>query len=184
MNVVDNELVRKYFGAGMGLSITKEFKLPDVAYNVLMAMQQPIAKGERYLLIDSEVISEKVADSNSLDHTKHLGALRLPDRFQTKDCPCLLCGYHHPVLGGYPAPERGKCDHNGKHLGLLCPEICECNGGAKKCDHPLFQSPGAAVEEKINQMKSYRPDGFLIRWQDEVRFEKELRELVRLARGK
>lgn len=76
-NILDNELVKKYFNCN-SCKETEGQTDWHRAFKILDAMQQPLRKGERYLLIDYEIICEKVADSNSLYHDKHLGARGLP----------------------------------------------------------------------------------------------------------
>lgn len=75
MNILDNELVRKYFYEGDHYLMTDR---------ILEAMQQPIKKGDKYLnLFISGEILEHV--SEYAFPAFHSWALRLPDRFQPKD---------------------------------------------------------------------------------------------------
>ena len=96
MTLLDNELVRKYFGCqdcqeGNSEHVEKLCH-EGMALKILRAMQEPIKKGERYLLIDSEIVGDMVANSNSLDHIRHLGVLRLPGRFQKHKTASQKCG--------------------------------------------------------------------------------------------
>lgn len=77
-----NEPVKKYFSGTVD---------GYMAYSVLYAMQQPIRSGERYLLIDSYgEITEQINEYDDIDHFIHVSRLRLPDRWQNREC--VICG--------------------------------------------------------------------------------------------
>jgi hypothetical protein len=102
MNLLDCELIRKYFGCD------KEHKCEIatcgscMAFNIFYAMRTPIAVGDRVLYIINNAegfeVREKVACS--LGQPLYPFFLRLPDRFQTKACEHegLLC----PGCGAKP----------------------------------------------------------------------------------
>jgi hypothetical protein len=85
MDVLDNELVKKYFGNIQdwkpGEKVAGVVTHGCMAQRILMAMQELIRKGEKYLEIrhDSSV-AEQIAmyDWGVI----HCNLLRLPDRFQ------------------------------------------------------------------------------------------------------
>jgi hypothetical protein len=107
MNILDDKYVRRYFRHCDDQTHDCDGWRSTISEAVLKAMQEPIRKGERYLLIDCEIICEKIAESNTLDHGKHLGSLRLPDRFQTagKDCQHgKLCRCQLSAAGRISAP--------------------------------------------------------------------------------
>jgi hypothetical protein len=88
VDILDNELVRKYFGED------NKFFHEDIAVRVLRAMQEPIRKGERVLefFVEPERWKDAiyVYDGVSLNQF-HPMFMRLPDRFQTaekKECKC------------------------------------------------------------------------------------------------
>jgi hypothetical protein len=100
MNILDNELVRKYFGCqhkANGRNLICDCVAGDAPQKILEAMQQPIRKGEYILQI---MPSGEIHDKNAwVDYDGlHLDLLRLPDRFQKKKCPhlweirCSECG--------------------------------------------------------------------------------------------
>lgn len=100
MSLLENELVKKYFGDQPG-DITGDYCI--MAYRVLAAMQEPIKKGERYLaFLSNDLIREYTADCNVAGGVL-LGHLRLPSRFQTpekcehKEQKCMTCGVEFPV---------------------------------------------------------------------------------------
>jgi hypothetical protein len=178
MNLLDNELVKKYFcyePAG------------GWAYRVLEAMHQPIAKGERYLWISSEgKEAEKVFTADVAVFEKyHPFFLRLPDRFQTEEekvevytkydtcslCKTVtehICEIREPQL----APERGNCVH----------------GPNAQCDSCNTRSPEAAVEEMKDKIHLYfqclRQTAHYHCDDTNCQVLIYLRELLKLARGK
>jgi hypothetical protein len=91
MNILDNELVLKYFKCKcyMPFDNIRKKHGPNMvdeckALKILTAMQQPIRKGEKYLYIGAIggiVEAEAVADDNG----PHTNMLRLPDEFQKQE---------------------------------------------------------------------------------------------------
>lgn len=83
MNILNNSLVKKYFDDCNSC----EGHMNCIARRILEAMQVPIKKGERYLLIaHNGAIEMKVG----LEWPNlHFDVLRLPDRFQIKLCNCI-----------------------------------------------------------------------------------------------
>lgn len=95
-SLLDNELVRKYFGCDIrGVqTLCDHFNQQNchksMSYRVLQAMQQPIRKGERYLVgthKDSDIwrIVEKTWEGTEIKGW-HTAYLRLPDVFQKQEC--------------------------------------------------------------------------------------------------
>lgn len=114
MNLLENELVKKYFGnrhesCPPGCNYGHEEKM---AYRILAAMQEPIKNGERCLnIFGKEPIEDIWNGEMKLD--LHAYILRLPSGFQT--------------------PEKEECDHPFKNLvfqtsGILC---CLCSKTVK-----------------------------------------------------
>lgn len=147
MNILDNELVRLYFGCGRRddkFCADKECNVHQEtwALRFLTAMQEQIKKGEKYLGISSngqiEIHEQKVEDECYLFHPY---ALRLPSRFQPtekKECECV------PVKHGAncwhwndPTQKMGHwaefCEHHSKPSECrycsepgFCKEPCGC----------------------------------------------------------
>lgn len=179
MNLLDNELVRKYFSPNCGC-ITSDNKNEDCmgkfASGVLDAMQQPIRKGERLLCVsgcESEILAvyESVADKRWDDRRSgfHAFWLRLPDAFQKpKGCQhdsysfmCTNCGkpFEQPI--GKPAPSPEGCEGG---------EAVYYRNNAKD-----------AVEEKIVEIRGLGRSGSHFEMEAD-QLEKHLRDLVRIAR--
>lgn len=166
MNILDNDLVKKYFGCGESEHpIYHQCNEPrTLALAIIKAMQEPIRKGDKYLtnsaITDIHRYGDFDREMTALDDIQypfHPFHLRLPDQFQTagkKECACLE---HH------------------------C--YCLCHGNfCKKCDKQIYNEPQPdAVEEKIkeivwgiNNKKGFEfPSG--------SHLVASLRELVRLA---
>lgn len=94
MSILDNDLVRKYFGCdawGGCPDDSGSNENEHIALRIIIAMEEPIGKGERYLDLMGidwreenhlPTVREKIADSD-LDGL-HAYTLRLPDRFQKR----------------------------------------------------------------------------------------------------
>lgn len=91
-DILDNELVKRYFGEGQCqrdltmfcLAVKSSDHAGCIAPRVLRAMQEPIQKGERYLAIqDNAFWVVECCDPCSVIF--HPFMLRLPDRFQQGD---------------------------------------------------------------------------------------------------
>lgn len=183
MNLLDNELVRKYFGCDLrGVqTLCDHFNQQNcdksTSYRILQSLQEPIKKGERYLNFNGNMdLYEEAMTKELTCPSFHPMALRLPDRFQKQEkpsCvhhlmpPCGFCGAV-PVYYEQPKPSPEKCVYN--------------HGTGSKCDcKPKDEEAlySREVEEKIETMiKSYvpvfgYPSGFL---------RTELRSLLKLIR--
>lgn len=110
-NILDNELVCKYFGEITDPGIWKY----EIAYNILQAMQEPIRRIDKYLCIHrnektGEISFCEARGNISLENHWHPECLRLPDKFQHQhDWKC-ECG------AGLIVPETDKsqkreCEH-------------------------------------------------------------------------
>lgn len=90
MSILENELVKKYFGCATAhYRDMKTFKLSPcycLANHVLAAMETEIEKGDRLLTLGE--IWEKNIWSGNTTLGFHPYHLRLPDRFQAKECVC------------------------------------------------------------------------------------------------
>lgn len=99
MNLLDNELVQKYFGCHPAHNHAGELGVKcrnEQAMAVLTAMQQPIRESDLYLSLNdrytSELLKWTVPDPIDLFHGFQL---RLPNKFQTEKhdkykCDCRL----------------------------------------------------------------------------------------------
>lgn len=117
MNILENELVKKYFGIYHCEHLARLMREPGtlcefcMSRNILQAMQEPINEGDLLLELGSRVEGYKNKTITATDSgygVMHPYFLRLPDRFQAekKECshenmpPCGFCGaipiYKHP----------------------------------------------------------------------------------------
>lgn len=180
MNILDNELVKKYF--------YDENKLQArtyMAYLIVEGMQQVINKGERCLMIGQNgAVTETVWMGDPLLGIRS-NAIRLPDPFQKKEF-CEYCGerttfpnenYHKACE---PVQKR-ECE-SAKQV-----HFCDC----EFCGHPdtkflretkVGELQREAVEEKIEDIRR--------KWcgygqppiENGFQLAAELRELVAVAR--
>ena len=152
MDILQNELVKKYF---------------NNAEEVISSMQEPIRKGERYLWWSIDYSGQWVEQTQTADIDGfHPFKLRLPDKFQKKECPnvSLECSCGKIVSHSAPDvrhPWRDECGCGIK----LC---AKCNG---KCDE---------VEEKIEELANHYCA--VTHPHSDCNKREQLRELVRLAR--
>lgn len=140
MNILDNELVRRYFWCNPGCE-SWESHYSHMAHRVLLAMQEPIRKGERYLYWSLDYPESWVEQTQTNDDDSfHPLKLRLPDRFQKRECECICHNTkeNHNCCENMnkPQPEAQKCDCVGNSLGPNC-KI-----------HPQYDNPKDEVEEK------------------------------------
>lgn len=156
-SILDNEKVREYFGecvCGQDCDTPCRY----AADAVLRAMQQPIKRGERYLVIrmkggyEIDVIEEVEASFTRDPLTGwHSSYLRLPDRWQKKECCTWV----------------GRCD------------TCGRDKYAEDQPAPEPEKESSAVEEKIKELViGHKPS-----CDATEDFEDQLRALVALARG-
>lgn len=172
MNILDNELVLKYFECienehpnrtVSGSAITNHNCTQAMAERVLLAMQEPIIQGEKYLAWNRvmQTVNERIMSPASGGSVYDLN-LRLPDKFQNQkpDKVC-ECGDSHPCAGSYhPAPSQTCNDPKAHGCGLP-------------------PKPSGAVEEKIRSLT------MLMSCRHPTNCEcvgKELRELVARVR--
>lgn len=187
-NLLDNDKVRKYFGDD---SYINEEYFGDMSYSIIKSMQQPIKAGERVLILDVEWGVQDTVMAFDNDGF-HFDVLRLPDRFQKKQCSgkekytCIYCGNE---LVHKPAPEARAtcpmCNPLPCPIGGHMPEPEKCGCGGCNCHSGVCHShcpnckPSSAVEEKIRTLQ--------YEWAPEIgmdtRFTIQLRELVKLAQG-
>lgn len=161
MNILENELVRKYFGENDSRSQDRRTNWA-MSHRILRAMQEPIKKGEGILQImsDDRVIEKTEAYG---DHFNlHLDLLRLPDRFQKQECQfCETYKIH--ICDPKPTPEPDlswKC-----HCGVLYPSEL----------HKQNCKPKDEVEEKLKVIEK-------VCSMNGLNLGINLRELVALAR--
>lgn len=192
-SLLDNELVKKYFGYDncLGLGGSGKCTHPNcMALRILKSQQQPIRKGERYLFWHKDKVTEMVwEDFMATIEESHAEHLRLPDAFQpqnqkqepiTKNCACgefrfwstihRVDGPCYQIDKPTPSPEKCECSPACNH-GYS--EHCNCCGAL---DKPKDAVPpfSREVEAKI--------DSIVMNWSKQDNLIKELRDLVRLAR--
>lgn len=195
MNILDNELVLKYFGCTTAhYRDMKTMKLSPcycLSIHVLNAMQQPIRKGERILVIESDDSIRSTSAVRDADHI-HPFDLRLPDAFQKQPhiCNCEFCRSPETFVLGETPEEYEKCTTACKCKSSPSPEkcACVCHTGLRMMKHSCCceatweeGKPKDAVEEKIERLTDIYKGPFDLPngW---ITFKEELRELVRLAR--
>lgn len=183
MNLIHNELVRKYFGSDTCLkadTVDHDW-LNCMAKNVIEAMQTPIRKGERYLdiydfkimIAQSEFLSESMALSDW-----HPSALRLPDVFQKQECACKNMQIGYQVHSENVCSEFSDKNLAGHHYikPPPSPEKCDCLHPSCSTCSPGNLKPKDAVDKQIEWIVSNEvPDA-------KDALESSLRDLVRLAR--
>lgn len=89
MSILKNELVRKYFCFHEGCPLECRLEHREVvSARVIAAMEAEIKKGELYLVMDPKgsLWTETAVDNFQLGF--HPAFIRLPDRFQAKECKC------------------------------------------------------------------------------------------------
>lgn len=156
MNLLEHELVRKYFKSccgddGRGNGRGHSGPCPDFSAVVLKAMQEPIRYGERYLQIwdDEGHLVEVKNCTIEQAQAWHPNILRLPERFQKPDkCLCYRATDYH--------------------------KVCDCN-----CHQAVEEKIDAMLREFANDLAVKNPNG--VCW-DYCKFREHLRELVSLAR--
>ena len=127
-NILDNELVKKYFG-NLDSRSKERRRNWAMADAVLSAMQEPIRKGQRVLrhdgMGDHAVWTESIVGDEDKFYTQatnewHPGLLILPPAFQKKECragflKCRDCGeeiIHKPKPAPEHVPGCEQHDHN------------------------------------------------------------------------
>lgn len=185
MDILDNELVKKYFRC-KECSVCRDWPVQGIAWHVLISMQEPIKKGERYLCIkfNGDIVEESCF---AVVFYPHWHCLRLPDRFQKeekKECDhpyralrydtsgtrCMDC--MQTMNSDSLKSETEKCTHNYGAMGVGCMPGSGCKGRFIIKDE---------VEEKI---KVILREIITPHYNSSFDIERELRELVELARGK
>lgn len=136
MNILDNELVRKYFGSdhNFNCDCSSWEHRALLSESLITAMQQPIRKGDRALEYFVSMDKwQEIVWSLTPSEGYHPVFLRLPDRFQGEkecDCPCHtrqgcgICYEDHRK----PQPEAEKCEgwHNSCVACLKCLACKKC----------------------------------------------------------
>lgn len=166
-SILDNELVRKYFDCAGFTDCTQHDCKEVVAYKILQSMQQPIKKGEGYLLqLESGEFIARFCGEETRAYF-HPYALRLPDRFQKpRKCHCGTSEIIHRI--------EGPCYHinNDKPSPEKCCFLQNYPGREHDRDCPAM--PKDEVEEKM--------DSIVMNWSQQDNLIQELRALVKLAR--
>lgn len=182
MNILDNALVLKYFGweypcgHANGPTGMRIYCDACLSLNVLLAMQEPIQKGERILEWCQVGVQETIASYDMEEY--HPINLRLPTRFQAQEKKDVevwekwdTCGICKQAVSHtcHPPPSE-NC------------EPCKdktCEWPERPCSNPCRHSSKSsrAVEAKISELANGMACGECFR-----DAEAELRELVKLAR--
>lgn len=179
VTLLENELVRKYFKAEACIHVPLSGTCDGcVALRILKAMQQPIQKGNRLLVIGTDSLiyeTDAIKDHNGI----HPFDLRLPDAFQKQEKEC----------DGIATWKESHCPGcTAKQISRRCfeinrpPEKCFCGGSDMDGHIPTeghdTHRPKDAVEEKIKYIR----DGWANPFGTKAEFEAVLRDLVRLAK--
>lgn len=140
MNILDNELVRKYFaGCDHASDSFNSGCLCRLNYaaKILRAMQQPIREGDRMLRVASTGFVDDQTAGGLIDDPLHFEYLRLPDRFQKAECQ--ICNGEY-ILFSRVGAIWNVC---GKHLRPNCnppkpddaveKKECICDNWQTKC---------------------------------------------------
>lgn len=212
MNILENELVRKYFGCHCPpeqntLAGYHPENCSDkaIALRILQAMQEPIKKGESYLNSANKNDWIRLDDCPIDIEDFHPFGLRLPDQFQSPKPSTAKC--LHKTSGcycSYSITGHECCGYLNHHIGCICHLQKPCShqsSPAKECSHctgilerhqlenqneclcQCHKTPlYDLVEEKIKEIK------FELIWSNDKQaylihpLEVRLRELVALAR--
>lgn len=199
MNILENELVKKYFGHNC-----RSEQCPEscMSMAILSAMQEPIKKGDHYLaILKPNVITEYKADAEHDSNITYLH-LRLPTRFQLperKNCCCGESESIHRTDGpcyriesgppeGTKPPSTDWCDKKEVYSNCPCehckkpdPAKCRCPQQDICPVHPELamnqKAKGDAVAEKIEWLIHNLPEITKPIWKS------LLEDLVALARN-
>lgn len=125
-SILDNELVKKYFGCCPEFTCAVNHYRKDkpetwidyrcISERIIRAMQEPIRKGERILLThDNGKTWEETTMAGQADEPFHPNCLRLPGKFQGPICThdgclsCSKCGI--TWTSGHEVIPRLECQH-------------------------------------------------------------------------
>lgn len=187
-NILDNELVHRYFGNTKEWFAGSPGYLYEMSYCILQAMQQPIRKGELVLeRFPSDPINEwQVTKApKDFDADIHSSWLRLPDAFQKQE-PC--CKFKKGLWKTRLRPGGiveicHTCLEEERTQPAPSPEKCGCGrvqwqGHDEKC--AIYTPIDVAVEEKINDILWPGINNDVV--YDREAMRTKLRDLVKLAR--
>lgn len=141
MNILENELVKKYFACDPQAGcFHKESQACEAAkaYGILRAMQEPIKKGERRLYVDGMGAVWDGIHPVDINPDYHPDYLRLPSRFQTPERKKCCCGESetiHRIDGPCYRIESGPPEGT-KPLSPTSAEECDCYSSSG------FHTPG------------------------------------------
>lgn len=181
MNLLDNELIRKFFACSSECRCETFGSCEGaLATRVLTSMQEPIKKGDKYILCDHDgVISLRTAEY-ALDSAIHSACLRLPDRFQPsvskvqkQNAECIKCHRAEslyckecfegevllvekcvcPCCKGVPHLQK-EC-HYAFHLVKEKPEKCHHENHCNKLPCPDCGRLSAAPKDQIEETIQY-----------------------------
>lgn len=201
--LLDNELVRKYFGKCEVVGTCLDAPGCSIASRVLKAMQEPIRREDLYLCItehNGEISYEEAKGNISLFNRWHPTCLRLPSQFQPKpEKEPLMCNIWCHVVevgkgcpcGFYkPQPARGCTCHP---MLIPCPihrqpqsEKCNCSrtfhqGHGICC--PVSYSPKTKRSEEFSIDIQYQMERLVIHsGESQISFN-ELCDLLRKDRA-
>lgn len=172
MDILENELVRKYFGNGPCESVPGQACIisgcPNhfacMAWRVFKAMQEPMSEGTKILTWRTHQRFEESTASNSIGTEFHPGILVLPEKFQTaKQDWCMACNtqakhlelceaylkvFHQMraegMFGKLKASEKAPSDHDDIWGAKLGTETCKKHAitGCQICSAPKCSLTG------------------------------------------
>lgn len=154
-SILDNKLVQYYFGDKVS---NVELRPAFTAWLVLLAMQEDIMRGEKYIQIGGFGDVKEHESAGEIFGDFHPHYLRLPSRFQPTEKKDCIIQVHGKNCWHWDDESR-----NLGHWAEFCPSVPK-------------PTPSEAVEEKIRTLRqaSYAT------WQER---EIALRELVEMVRG-
>ena len=187
MNILDNELVQKYFGD----SVPDDYG--DMAMRILQAMQEPIKKGERSLVFSGNSFYEVEATEDREPYGEfHPQQLRLPSEFQPKDekkescCEYAEMKWPLETRSGRVIEMCEKCFEASKHKPA---EKKEC-GMRTKCEecmeilqhkNPTAHKPAEAKCTCHPQCGAHHPTCAIFRKPQSDEVEEKIQEIVNLV---
>lgn len=178
MNLLEHELVVKYFGADLPAG---HYIVEAISHRIIKAMCEPLKKGERFLSInerwDPLKIIEQICVFDTPPDNFHPYSLRLPDKFQcycsSQDVDCSV----HPgkSVDESKIGDKNHCEHP---FAFIERDSLKGNGvfHCSYCDMRLFVPDirATAVEIEI--------EGIAKRFPEWTAARDVLYKLVKLAR--
>lgn len=159
MNILDHELVRKYFaGCDHASDSFNSGCLCRLNYaaKILRAMQQPIREGDRMLRVASTGFVDDQTAGGLIDDPLHFEYLRLPDRFQKvgkkehcESCRCVEAMPEQRASCKQPMNHDRGCDCNLRDDEAVTCAVCGHVGTRIQSDQQPHSCSGRLVDEAV-----------------------------------